>query len=74
MKRGDARLELCFLVCELVVDRAFDLTRLLQELGTELKRIEDVIVTISSSIPCGCMTTHCRIGSVDRFLEAGSGR
>ena len=72
VKRGDARLEFCLLVCELVVDRTLDLTRLLQELSTELRRIDDVIVTISSIIPSGCMT-HCRVSSVDRFLEADSG-
>ena len=67
---GDARLELCLLVCKLVVDRAFDLTRLLQELGNELKRT-DVIVTISSITRADM--THCRVSSVDRFLEADSG-
>ena len=34
---GDARLELCFLVCEFVVDRTFDLPRLLQQLNNESK-------------------------------------
>jgi len=72
MKQGDPRLEFCLFVCELVVDGTLDLTCLLQELGTELRRIDDVIVTIRSIIPCGFIT-HCRVGSVDRFLEADSG-
>ena len=37
MKQEDVRLEFCFLVCELVVDGALDLTCFLQELDIELK-------------------------------------
>ena len=55
---GDARLELCLLICELVVDGTFDLPCLLQQLDIESEGNE-FRVTISSITRCGYDALSC---------------